>query len=291
MKKTNVYEVAGHRFVITAEENLLQEMEGQYGPFIVKDANVDGMLFWLEMVDEDEFPSTEGMTEEIMQDEDFVKMLIGHIGMQSYFEFWLWGRCMGRMLVDKNRQKAMVTTTADAIYTLDTAAMLMYTLSTPQLDTVLFHSSVVEHQGRAYMFLGKSGTGKSTHSRLWLQYIQDTALVNDDNPIVRVDDKGQATVYGSPWSGKTSCYRNVNYPIGGIVKLDQAPKNIIRRLTGAEAYAAIVPSISGKRWDRIMADGLHETENALVMNVPIWHLDCRPNEEAAKVCYEAINID
>ena len=91
-------------------------------------------------------------------------------------------------------------------------------------------------------------------------------------------------VYGSPWSGKTPCYRNVRYPIGGIVKLSQAPENKIRRLKGVEAYAAIVPSISGKRWNKSMADGLHETETALVKAVPIWHLECRPDEEAAELC-------
>lgn len=289
MRLTNVYEVAGHRFAITAEYGLIQKMATQFGPFLVNDHNTDEVLFRLETVDEDEFPSTEAMTEEIMQDEDDVKMLIGHVKQQPYFEFWLQGHCEGRMMVDENRQMAVVTTPDDALYAVSNASMLMYTLTTARMGTALFHSSVIEHQGLTYLFLGKSGTGKSTHSSLWLKYIQGTQLVNDDNPIVKVDDNGKATVYGSPWSGKTPCYRNVSYPIGGIIRLNQAPENRIRRLKGAEAYAALVPSISGKRWDRDTAEALHQTECRLVENVPIWHLDCRPDEEAAVICFKAVN--
>jgi hypothetical protein len=73
-------------------------------------------------------------------------------------------------------------------------------------------------------------------------------------------------------------------PLGGFVQLAQAPYNAIRRLKGIAAYAALVPSISGKRWDRAIADGLHETENDLATNIPVWHLDCLPDEAAARLC-------
>jgi hypothetical protein len=291
MKKTNIYQVAGHRFAVTAEESLLQEMEQRYGPFQVNDQEADKLVFWLKMVEANEFPSTEGMNEEILQDEDFVKMVIGHVGEQSYFEFLLYDKCEGRMIVSANYQEATVTAPTDPLYVVSTASMLMFTLTTARMGTALFHSSVVEHRGHAYMFLGKSGTGKSTHTRLWLQHIEGTQLVNDDNPVVRVYPDGSAVLYGSPWSGKTPCYRNVNYPIGAIVRLSQAPRNRIRRLEDIEAYAAIVPSISGKRWDKVMADGLHDTENALAMRVPVWHLECLPDEEAARLCSMNVIVD
>ena len=67
------------------------------------------------------------------------------------------------------------------------------------------------------------------------------------------------------------------------MKLDQAPHNEIQRQKGIMAYAAIVPSISGKRWDKQVADGLHETENLLAQLVPVWHLDCLPDEAAARL--------
>ena len=61
------------------------------------------------------------------------------------------------------------------------------------------------------------------------------------------------------------------------------------QLKGIAAYAALVPSISGKRWDRAMADGLHETEDALASTVPVWHLDCLPDEAAAQLCNETVS--
>ena len=166
---------------------------------------------------------------------------------------------------------------------IDNALMVLFALATADQHTALFHAAVVSHQGKGYMFLGKSGTGKSTHARLWLRYIAGVELMNDDNPVVR-----DGIVYGSPWSGKTPCYRNVSCPLAGIVLLSQAPHNKIWRLEGLEAYAALVPSISGMRWDKRVADGLHQTENTLSMTTPIWHLECLPDEEAASLCFAQV---
>jgi hypothetical protein len=80
----------------------------------------------------------------------------------------------------------------------------------------------------------------------------------------------------------------VSYRIGGIVQLSQAPYNKIHRLKALAAYAALVPSISGKRWDKKVAEGLHETENLMAGNVPVWHLECLPDEAAARLCSETI---
>lgn len=86
------------------------------------------------------------------------------------------------------------------------------------------------------------------------------------------------------------CYKNDSCTLGGIVLLSQAPYNKIARLRGIEAYAALVPSISGKRWDKRIADGLHETENALAMKVPTWYLECLPDADAANTCHDAIGV-
>ena len=170
---------------------------------------------------------------------------------------------------------------------LNNSLMIMYAFSAAHLNTMLFHASVIREKGYGYLFLGVSGTGKSTHTGNWLKYIPGTDLMNDDNPVVRFID-GQAIVFGSPWSGKTPCYRSVHYPLGGIVLLSQAPYNKIERLNGIYAYAALMESISGKRWDERIADGLHQTENALASSIPVWHLECLPDEEAAILCNETI---
>ena len=274
------YKVAEHVFVLkTGEHDSLLGDLRQYEPFLTDPTNE--VTFSVEVVDE--LPMTT-FHEELRQEEEGQTIVAGHLdGGEAYFEFWLGKNLCSVMVADKDYRQAKVCVKENWSFGVNNAIMVMYALATANSQTALFHSSVVSYQGKAYMFLGTSGTGKSTHSSLWLKYIEGTELVNDDNPVVRIID-GVARVYGSPWSGKTPCYRNVVYPVGGIVKLDQAPYNEIKRLKGIIAYAAIMPSISGKRWDKQLAEGLHETENLLAQMVPVWHLDCLPDEAAARLC-------
>lgn len=121
---------------------------------------------------------------------------------------------------------------------------------------------------------------------MWLRRFSNADLLNDDNPVVRLEEDG-VWVYGTPWSGKTPCYKNSRVPLAGIVNLSQAPQNKIRPIKGIEAYMALVVSISGMRWDKKVADGLHATENRLAQEVKMFHLECLPDENAAEVCYGA----
>ena len=281
------YKVAEHTFYVELPDNcpILDEM-GQYAPFATGESH--HVIFSLHVVDKENFPQTDDVTTEMNQDDDGSQILAGHLHGHPYFEFQLWGRCAARMITDDQYQHADVLLVDEPLFGINNALMVMYALSTANLQTALFHSSVVSCAGYGYMFLGKSGTGKSTHSSLWLKHINGTELVNDDNPVVRRMPDG-FYVFGSPWSGKTPCYRNVNYPIGAIVLLSQAPYNKIQRMGGIHAYASLMESISGKRWDSRIADGLHQTQNALVMSVPMWHLECLPDEEAAAMCFAQIS--
>ncbi len=173
-------------------------------------------------------------------------------------------------------------------FAIDNAAMLMFAFSTAGLMTLEMHSSVTVNGGRAYMFLAESGTGKSTHSRMWLENIPGSELLNDDNPIVRVADDGTVTVYGSPWSGKTPCYRNASAPLGAMVQIRRSPTNAATPLSVPEAYALIMSSSSGFRGIASMADGLHETISAIALTQPCFVLDCRPDKEAAQVCHRTV---
>lgn len=280
------YKVADHTFSVElpADCHLLDEM-GQYAPFSVDAA--DSVVFSVKVVGKDEFPQTDDITTEMNQDDDGSQILAGRLHGQPYFEFQLWGRCAARMVTDDRYQQANVLLVDEPLFGINNALMVMYALATANLQTALFHSSVVSCAGYGYMFLGKSGTGKSTHSSLWLKNISGTELINDDNPVVRRMPDG-FYVFGSPWSGKTPCYRNVRYPLGGVVQLSQAPYNKIQRLKPLAAYAALVPSISGKRWDKEVAEGLHETEDMMAGEVAVWHLECLPDADAAKVCSETI---
>lgn len=175
------------------------------------------------------------------------------------------------------------------MFQVNTVLMILYTFATAPFDTLLLHSSMVRLHGKANLFFGVSGTGKSTHSRLWLEYVPECDLMNDDNPIIRFDKDGTLIGYGSPWSGKTLCYRNVSAPVRALVRLEQAPENRIRPLHALDAYASVVAASSTIRWNRRIMDALVPTVERVAMHVPCFHLGCRPDEEAVKVCKEGIS--
>ena len=228
-------------------------------------------------------------TEEFRQEDEGQVIICGRTSDNApVYEFIWWNESAGWLVCTEDyREGRLLLSGKFTKMAIDNALMVMYALATAQKGTALFHAAAVSYDSRGYMFLGKSGTGKSTHAGLWVKHIEGAVLMNDDNPVVRISG-GQAVVYGSPWSGKTPCYRNVSYPLGGIVLLSQAPHNKIQRLGALEAYMALVSSISGQRWDERIADGLHQTENQLPSSMPIWHLECLPDEAAATLCRTTI---
>ena len=270
MRETRYYQVAEHAFSVSGESEFFSLMTN-YEPFEVKPGNRSVFATKLDIMQP--VPAVPpAFTEELRQEDEGQDIICGRTDAgEVVFEFRWWKETAGWLVCT------------------DRYLMVLFALATADQHMVLFHAAVVSHQGKGYMFLGPSGTGKSTHARLWLKYIEGTELVNDDNPVVRISDEGHIKVYGSPWSGKTPCYRNVNYPIGAIVLLSQAPYNKIQRMGGIHAYASLMESISGKRWDSRIADGLHQTQNSLVMSVPMWHLECLPDEEAATMCFAQIS--
>lgn len=280
------YQVAGHLFsLMTGEQDNIEKELRQYTPFAVQPTK--NIIFSLQITTVP--PSDEGVVEEFRQQDEDQEIISGRMpDGRSRFEFWLNEERSAILTLNKDYSKGEVYLVSHQKYGVNNALMVTFALATANMHTALFHSSVVSYEGKAYMFLGVSGTGKSTHSNLWLKYIDGTELVNDDNPVVRILDNGEVWLYGSPWSGKTPCYRNVSYPLGALVNLKQAPENKIRRMKGVEAYASLFVSISGKRWEPQVADGLHETEKLLAENVPIWHLECLPDEAAARLCCQTI---
>lgn len=170
---------------------------------------------------------------------------------------------------------------------LNNAVMLVYAFASSACDTLLIHSSVVRNDGVGYCFLGKSGTGKSTHTSLWLRHIPGSDLMNDDNPVVRIVD-GKPYVYGSPWSGKTPCYRNVEAPAGAFVQLEQWPENAIRRQGVAECFASLLPSVSTMKWDERIYKATCGTISEIIRTTPVWRLRCLPDEAAARLSYTTL---
>lgn len=165
--------------------------------------------------------------------------------------------------------------------------MVAFAQSALLYKCVLFHASVVIDDEFGYAFLGRSGTGKSTHSRLWLQYIEGFTLLNDDNPAIRI--KGNDTyIYGTPWSGKTKCYIDDMRPLGGLVRLKQAPHNIFEWQKSKDALIALLPSCSAIRWNNSLYSSLINILIEIIGRIPVAELQCLPDEEAAKLCYNKL---
>jgi hypothetical protein len=173
------------------------------------------------------------------------------------------------------------------LFQVNTSLMIQYTFATAGLSTLLLHASVTRYEGRGNLFFGVSGTGKSTHSRLWHEFVPGSDLMNDDNPVIRFED-GRCLVYGSPWSGKTLCYRNVVAPVNALVRLEQFPENRISRLEPLQAYASVIAAVSTIRWNHDIMSLLVPTIERVAMTVPCFQLKCRPDEEAVAVCKAAV---
>ena len=152
-------------------------------------------------------------------------------------------------------------------------------------DGFSIHASTVVKDGKGFLFLGKSGTGKSTHSRLWKEVWKEVELLNDDNPIVRRID-GRWWVYGSPWSGKTPCYKQERAPLQGMVRLRQAPENRWLPVQGVKAWTTVYPSCAVIYQEGSLYERLRSTLNRLVTDVTIGRMECLPNTEAAELSWK-----
>lgn len=164
----------------------------------------------------------------------------------------------------------------------------MTALATVGHDVTPVHSSAIVCNGRAVLFLGESGTGKSTHTRLWRENIDGAVLLNDDSPFTGFVD-GRATAFGAPWSGKTPCYKQEQYPIAAIVRLSQAPHNAIRPLRSVHAIGALLPSLTPAfGYDDELQDRMLATLSKIISQVPVYHLECLPDAAAARLSYDTV---
>lgn len=171
---------------------------------------------------------------------------------------------------------------------LNNALMLIYAFAGAYKQTLLIHASLVRNNNFGYAFIAKSGTGKSTQVSMWLRHIEGSDLMNDDNPIIRNIDN-EFWIFGSPWSGKTPCYRNVKARLGAITRIDRATTNSVDKLPPIQAFASMLPSCSSMKWDSDIYNAVCDTITKIVETTGIYTLHCLPNKEAAEVCCKAIS--
>ena len=154
-------------------------------------------------------------------------------------------------------------------------------------DVLLVHGSALCMDGKAYIFTAPSGTGKSTHARLWREVYGDRVImINDDKPMLKISETG-ATVYGTPWNGKHHLSCNACAPLEAIVELNRDVYNHMEPMTGADAFPLMMKHSYGSKDPGIMKKTM-ELRERLLDTVSFYRLGCNMSPEAAKVAYETL---
>lgn len=290
---SKLYIIAGNAVRIAVEDDLpaWEMIEPRYRPFEAEPSEIPVLEIGInvgaiqpcyqEPIYEPEFKGIGFVTSKAMRLPDGrIAIEFKHIDetrqrlcltMSAYFD-------MAEILIDP-------TNDGNDHYFLTHALMIAYMLASSGNGTLIIHSSCVVYDGKAYLFQGKSGTGKSTHARLWLQNIEGARLLNDDNPVIRFSKDGAAMVYGSPWSGKTPCYRNASAPIGAFVRIIRAQENELLKISPLKGYASLTASVAFLPFiSETLREIRHKTIERLAMTVPCYEMHCRPDAEAAMSC-------
>lgn len=156
----------------------------------------------------------------------------------------------------------------------------------PEYDTILLHGSCVAVDGEGYLFTAKSGTGKSTHTALWRKLLADRAvMVNDDKPLLHINENGSVIAYGTPWDGKHRLSNNIAVPLKAICVLERAEENNIKAITKQEA----LPMLYQQAY-RPMDTGAMQQTIALIerLNVKLYRLGCNLDISAAELSYHTM---
>ena len=155
-------------------------------------------------------------------------------------------------------------------------------------NIILFHGSCIGVDGEAFLFTAKSGTGKSTHTRLWRQKFGERAvMVNDDKPLIEIKDDS-VTVYGTPWNGKHRLGNNISMPLSAICILERATENSIRRVAALTEF----PKILSQTYRTADADFMKKTLTLLdkmLRLVNVYRLGCNMEAEAAEISYNGMS--
>jgi len=155
-------------------------------------------------------------------------------------------------------------------------------------DVLLVHGSALCMDGKAYIFTAPSGTGKSTHARLWREVYGDRVImINDDKPMLKISETG-TTVCGTPWDSKHRLSCNACAPLEAVVELNRDVYNHMEPMTGAEAFPLLMKHSYGSKDPDTMRK-IMELRKRLLETVSFYRLGCNMSPEAAKVAFETMN--
>lgn len=159
-------------------------------------------------------------------------------------------------------------------------------LSTAMIDhdTLLIHGAVIAVENKAYIFLAKSGVGKTTHIKNWRRMIPGSYVVNGDKPLINARSM---IAYGTPWCGKENLHTNTAVPLAGICILDRGEENRIEEISFREAFPKLLQQTFRPEDPVKTAKVLELLEQ--FKKIPCYHLCCTKEPESAVVSYQKMN--
>lgn len=159
-----------------------------------------------------------------------------------------------------------------------------------EFNTILFHGSAVAVDGAGYLFTAKSGTGKSTHTRLWREHFGERAvMVNDDNPFLQITENG-VFIYGTPWNGKHHLSSNISVPLKAICILNRGVENKICPITKSEAYPMLLQQ-THRPMNTEKMQSVFTLLDKMCKHLKLYRLECNMNPDAVTTAYNGMNME
>ena len=166
------------------------------------------------------------------------------------------------------------------------AAFRAIAMELPRFDAFVFHAAVIGYKGKGYAFSAPSGTGKTTHARLWLQAFDGAEVVNGDKPILRFMN-GELMAFGTPWCGKEKMQKNKSVPLTALGFIERSRTNSVKPLDHAETLLRLYSQIlMPKKRD----DAMHFLDllDRMVQTIPAYIVACNMQTDAALVAYRGM---
>ncbi|WP_242865686.1 hypothetical protein [Desulfosporosinus sp. HMP52] len=151
---------------------------------------------------------------------------------------------------------------------------------------VVIHASAVSYKGLGIIFTAPTQTGKSTQAKLWAKHL-GAQVLNDDRPVLRLENR-RTRVYGTPWSGEKRLFLNKAVELNAIILLEQAKENRLKGLTLSTSCAQILPRCFLPYYDLEIMDKCLKTLGEMLLGVPVYLLECKPDREAVDLVFRAI---
>lgn len=192
--------------------------------------------------------------------------------------------CYSKEECEKYKNQGMTFATFEYNFTMGT-----FVRNIVERDAFCYHASSLSVDGEGILFSADSGTGKSTHSRLWQEFMKEHEIVNlnDDKPIIRIID-GKPWVYGSPWSGKHGINNNACAPVKALVFLEQGAENQIREMRPEEVFPLVFPQVLGGKANQQQVAQLMDLLDRFIRGIRVYKLQCNISEEAVRLVYDTV---